>query len=188
MSPQGKGSPEIAASIVAAKTALARIYTNWSVRGPSLEASTAVTAMAQEEAGHARVLKRLTKDADGNPLTCLDRNPESWPQMIGTVGAVEVAMGRIIRALSRSRNEEWRGRAVKMAMEERFHEDFFSGWSASLSRESEGARRVYEEARIEADREVTGWLENLDALAADAGILAEGELLRGRPLQRTHEL
>lgn len=187
MSAQTTESAELAAAIVGAKSALARVYTGWSVRGPSLEASTAVTAMAQEEAGHARVLKRLAKDAEGRRPACLEADPDSWPQMIGTAGAVELAMGRIIRALSRSSNEEWRGRTVKMAMEERFHEDFFTGWSASLSRESEGARRAYEEARERADQEVRAWLERLDALAAGAGILAAGELLRDRPLERARE-
>lgn len=167
----------VIASIVEVKLDLARIYTAWSVRGPKLEASTAVTAMAQEEAGHARVLGgMLGTEARGQAVESLRQPIDSWPQMLGVVGPADVAVGRLAAILASCPHQQLRSRAGKMRQEEIFHEAFFLGWSKLLLAEPEAVRRCFETSWSRSASEVEAWLKDVDRFAADARLAEAGQV------------
>ena len=170
---------QLIAAMVAVKQQLAGIYTDWCVRGPKLEASTAITAMAQEEQGHARVLSGLLETAStSEALPCLGRPLASWPEMVGSAGPADVALARLTRALATCPDPALQARLRKMADEERFHEAFYQGWFALLETDEPAVARIFWDARIRAEAEVVNWLGNLDALATEAGLAPAGTLRR----------
>jgi ring-1,2-phenylacetyl-CoA epoxidase subunit PaaA/ring-1,2-phenylacetyl-CoA epoxidase subunit PaaC len=167
------------AAIAAVKTDLAWLYTDWSVRAPTLESSTAITAMAQEEVGHARVLGGLVDESvEGERIACLREPVASWPELLGTVAPAELALAELARALGACRHDALRARVRKMADEERFHELFVEGWSALLEDDAPDVTAAFRQALGRAQEQTAAWIERLDADAAagdvlDAGALAE---------------
>jgi 1,2-phenylacetyl-CoA epoxidase catalytic subunit len=174
-----QATQHLVASIVAVKFDLARIYTHWSVRGPKLEASTAVTAMAQEEAGHARVLAGLLEPAaPGHVVESLRAPIVSWPQMVGTAGPADIGVARLTRVLASCGHQQLRSRMGKMSQEEAFHEAFFRGWSELLKAESGPVERSFEESWARSGAEVQAWLLAIDELAAAGGLAESGQVAR----------
>ncbi|MEA2252126.1 MAG: hypothetical protein QOI62_732 [Solirubrobacteraceae bacterium] len=181
----------LVAAVAAVKVDLGWLYTDWSVRAPTLESSTAVTAMAQEEVGHARVLGGLVAgDLEGERIACVRDGASTWPALVGTVGPVELALGRLTRALAGCRHDALRSRARKMAEEERFHELFVEGWSDLLGADAPEVSGAFFEAVARSQGQTAAWVASMDALAAegdvlDAGVLAHDCLARvmaiGRP-------
>jgi ring-1,2-phenylacetyl-CoA epoxidase subunit PaaC len=168
----------LAAAVVAVKEDLGWMYTDWSVRTPTLESSTAVTAMAQEEVGHARVLGGLVPDGvAGEPIPCLRDQAPTWPELIGIVTPVELALAELTRALADCRHDLLRSRTRKMADEERFHELFVEGWSNLLGADTTEVSGAFFAAARRSQPETGAWVERLDALAADGDILDSGTLV-----------
>src|SRR5262249_41452742 len=143
--------------------ALHEIYTQWSVRGPSLESSTAIAAMSQEQAGYAKTLDRL---ADGvSPEVCpvpsLRAVPATWPELIGAAGTVELALAAAL--------DQWRAGAEgsltrnldKMAQEIGYHARFFRGWFQELDDDTSQVGVLFDRARATTEQEVWSWLSTL---------------------------
>ena len=93
-----QATQRLVASIVAVKFDLARIYTDWSVRGPKLEASTAVTAMAQEEAFHEAFFRGWSEvlRAESGPVERTFK--ESWARSGAEVRAWLLAIDELAAA------------------------------------------------------------------------------------------
>lgn len=167
------------AAMAAVKNDLAWLYTDWSVRAPTLESSTAITAMAQEEVGHARVLGGLVGEGvEGERIACLGQPVASWPELLGTVAPAELALAEMARALGACRHEALRARVRKMADEERFHELFVEGWSALLEEDAPEVTAAFRQALGRAQEQTAAWIERRDGDAAagdvlDPGVLAE---------------
>src|SRR5882672_1453182 len=126
----------LAAAVAAVKDELARVYTVWSLRGPTLEACTALTAMAQEEAGHARALLAVSGDQPPeHRLAFLEHVPDDWPELVGSAGTAE------------------------MAVEESFHEDLFRGWFRILSGDAPAVAERFRDAARAARAEIGDWLK-----------------------------
>jgi 1,2-phenylacetyl-CoA epoxidase catalytic subunit len=166
------------AAVAAVKADLGWTYTDWSVRAPTLESSTAVTAMAQEEVGHARVLNGLVQgEVEGERIACVHEPASSWPELIGIVSPVEFALAGLTRALAGCRHDGLRSRARKMADEERFHELFMEGWSGLLGTDTTDVSSAFREALRRSEPETAAWVERLDALAAEGDVLDPGTLV-----------
>jgi hypothetical protein len=170
MSGKPAAARRIAGDLAAVKFRLARIYLEWSVAGPTLEASTAMAAMAQEEAGHARSVRRMAdgETSDPLPLPVLEKSPESWPELIGHVGAAELTLALILDGLNACGDADVRRHVAKMAVEERYHRRFYTGWFAELEGEDSAAGGVFRECRSVAEAQATDWLH---ALATPLAVL-----------------
>jgi len=167
----------LAAAVAAIKDELASVYTVWSLRGPTLEACTALTAMAQEEAGHARALLAVSGDQPPeHRLAFLEHVPDDWPELVGTAGTAELAVSAVVHALRAGQNPGLASRTAKMAVEESFHEDLFRGWFRILSGDAPAVAERFRDAARAARAEVGDWLKALDELAVEAGVAAPGEL------------
>jgi 1,2-phenylacetyl-CoA epoxidase catalytic subunit len=167
----------LAAALATVKEDLARVYTVWSLHGPTLEACTALTAMAQEEAGHARALLAVSGNQEAaSPLACLHDVPEEWPELVGRAGTVELAVASVVHALRAGADPALAARTAKMSVEEGFHEDLFRGWFRVLEADVPAVAEPFRDAVRVAEGEVRDWLKVLDDLAVDAGVCAPGEL------------
>lgn len=141
-------------------TALSEIYTQWCVRGPSLEASSAIAAMSQEHAGYSKMLDRLAEGAtpDISPVPSLRRSPSTWPELIGVSGTAELALAAAV--------DEWRRAAAgsatrnltKMAQEMAYHARFFRGWFQEFDGDTSQAGDLFRRARGVSEPEVQSWL------------------------------
>jgi hypothetical protein len=175
---QAPADQRLAAAVAAVKADLGWMYTDWSVRAPTLESSTAVTAMAQEEVGHARVLGGLVPDdLAGDAIPCLQGTAASWPELIGVVAPVELALAELTRQLAVCRHELLRSRARKMAEEERFHELFVEGWTGLLGADEGEVSAAFAEGVRRSRDETAAWVQRLDALAAEGDVLDAGALV-----------
>ena len=155
----------VGADLAAVKFRLARSYLEWSVGGPTLEASTAMAAMSQEEAGHARSIRRMGGGAVSDPLPfpVLEKSPESWPELIGTLGVAELTLATILDGLSACPDADVRRHVAKMAVEERYHRRFYTGWFTELAGDDSTAGEIFRERRSVTEAQARDWL---DALAA----------------------
>jgi Phenylacetic acid catabolic protein len=151
----------ISADLASLKLALRRLYVVWCVGGPTLEASSAVAAMAQEEAGHARILARLagtaTATVDVSRLVPIDE-VTSWPQLVGVAGPLENALAALLDGLKSAEEPEFSRNLTKIAAEERYHAQFYVGWFHELERNDNDAGRIFKAARVEAEARVAEWL------------------------------
>ncbi|MDQ1497189.1 MAG: hypothetical protein QOD57_5097 [Actinomycetota bacterium] len=168
----------LASALAAVKKDLAWIYTTWSLQGPTLEACTALTAMAQEEAGHARALLGVAGiERRDHGIPCLETMPETWPELVGTAGMVELAVIDVVRALRDGANPSLSARTAKMTVEEGFHANLFHGWFPILAADARAVSERFAAAVRRTVPEIEKWLGGLDDLAVEAGVAAPGELL-----------
>jgi hypothetical protein len=161
---QAQALERVAAELAAAKERVARIFTDWSIRGPTLEASTALAAMAQEAAGHARVCGRLAGHCPPDnlrPPQGLTTIPSSWPELIATVGTAELALGLLLDRLVASEDPPIRRQLAKMAVEERYHRRFFLGWFAELENDPSPAGALFTSARATGEADALAWLDRM---------------------------
>lgn len=166
----------LASAVAAVKLDLAWIYTTWSLQGPTLEACTALTAMAQEEAGHARALLGVAGvERRDHGIPCLETMPETWPDLVGTAGLVELAVVDVVRRLRDGANPTLAARTAKMAVEEGFHAHLFHGWFPLLADDAPAVAERLDKAVRRATPEIEKWLSGLDDLAVEAGVVAPGE-------------
>jgi 1,2-phenylacetyl-CoA epoxidase catalytic subunit len=122
---------------------LAHRLAGWGVGAPALESAVACTAIAQEEAGHARGLYSLLEDfpSDVRPVPLereddrsrkyavsflLDRN-DSWYRAVAALALMDFAMTTLLEACVDSSVAELRKRADRILGDERFHMRYVEG-------------------------------------------------------------
>lgn len=121
-------------------------YAEWMLGAPELETGIALSSMAQDEWGHARLLYALLKDsedvdvlehgrsaADYRNIEVLDDPTGSWPATVALMALVDVAISVQLEALRASSYEPLRQRVEKMLEEERFHEAHGAAWFRRLA-------------------------------------------------------
>jgi 1,2-phenylacetyl-CoA epoxidase catalytic subunit len=146
----GELSPELAqacANLVVTladnKYYLAHRLATWGVGAPTLESAVACTAIAQEEAGHARGLYSLLEDfpRDVAPLplerdddrqrkyalTYLVEPTTSFVRGVAALTLADRACTVLLEAAAASSFEGLRKRAVRILSDERFHQRYADG-------------------------------------------------------------
>lgn len=123
-------------SLADVKASLGRRYTEWSIRAPELEAMIATIAMAQEERGHSAVLRRLLR-ASGEPAAVfvpevLDREADSWVELISMAFVFDGAVTALMRAVSEGGSESLGPFTGKILQEEHYHSLFADQWVGRL--------------------------------------------------------
>src|SRR5262249_30713966 len=125
----------------------------WGVGAPTLESAVACTAIAQEEAGHARALYSLLEDfpRDVAPvalereddrerkyvLSVLRRPDGSFVRGIVALTLVDRALGVMLEACAESSFGELRKRAVRILGDEPFHRRYADGRVRELAARSD---------------------------------------------------
>jgi ring-1,2-phenylacetyl-CoA epoxidase subunit PaaC len=191
--------PEVAAgaaSVIVAvadnKFLLAHRLATWGVGAPTLESSVACTAIAQEEAGHARVLYSLLESfpEEHRPLP-LEREEDrerkyalsflrdgstSWVRGIAAFTLVDRALTTLLAACSESSVSELRKRALRILGDEGFHQKYADGRVRELA-ESPPTRRALEARMAKLLPEVLCWFgpegEPGLELLVEAGVLSQ---------------
>ncbi len=186
------------------KYLLGRRYAEWCSSGPTLEASVAAAAMAQDELGHARALYPLLRTlapeagvalgAEIEPETRtqftamrgVEREFAAWPDFVAANLLIDGALTQIFVAAQESRYEPLAGRSRKVLQEERTHALFAAGWARRLAQEGGALHAAMEAALRRVWDETLCWFGptaqagEADALAA-AGVLdATPDELRAR--------
>ena len=191
--------PEVAAgasSVVVAvadnKFLLAHRLATWGVGAPTLESSVACTAIAQEEAGHARVLYSLLESfpEEHRPLplereedrerkyamSFLRETSTSWVRGIAAFTLVDRALTTLLEACRDSSISELRKRALRILGDEGFHEKYADGRVRELA-ESPPTRSALETELTALLPEVLCWFgpdgEAGLELLVEAGVLSQ---------------
>lgn len=178
-------------------------YAEWCDGAPTLEASVAASAMAQDELGHSRALLPLLKDfQDVDPaipdeatrdrysaVAYLDQPFATWPTFVAANILIGGALTIALEAARASRYVPLRTRAGKILEEERFHWLHGEGWLKRLAADDkhgiELARRIDEilpQALCWFGPAREDWLAREEILAADADKLRVRFLNRCGPL------
>jgi 1,2-phenylacetyl-CoA epoxidase catalytic subunit len=163
----------ISAQLSQLKTGLRQLYVQWCVSGPTLESSSALAAMAQEESGHARILSRLAADATAaaQVQTLLPAEQiSSWPELVGTAGPLEVMLAALIAELKDAGDPGVSRNLAKIAVEESHHAQFFLGWFQELGANRNAAGASFAAVREQSEARIAEWLAASAALFAEAGI------------------
>ena len=152
-------SPEVAqatahvvVSLADNKYFLAQRLATWGVGAPTLESAVACTAIAQEEAGHARGLYSLLEDfpPDVAPrplerehdrerkyvLSYLLEPTTSFVRGVAALTLADRACTVLLEAASASSSDGLRKRAVRILADERFHRRYTDGRVRELARSS----------------------------------------------------
>jgi ring-1,2-phenylacetyl-CoA epoxidase subunit PaaC len=122
---------------------LARRLAAWGVGAPTLESAVACTAIAQEEAGHARGLYSLLEDfppevaplpleRDGDrerkyALSYLVEPTTSFIRGVAALTLADRAFAVLVEAATTSSFDGLRKRAVRILADERFHQRYANG-------------------------------------------------------------
>jgi ring-1,2-phenylacetyl-CoA epoxidase subunit PaaC len=182
---------------------LAHRLAGWGVGAPALESAVACTAMAQEEAGHARGLYSLLEDvaSDLRPVP-LERGDDrdrkyavsylldasdSWYRAVAALTLMDFAMTTLLEACTDSSVAELRKRADRILGDEQFHIRYVEGRLRELGASPAEAAALEEELAALLP-ETLCWFgppaePGLELLVA-AGIVARGnEELRERYLE-----
>jgi 1,2-phenylacetyl-CoA epoxidase catalytic subunit len=130
-------------SVADNKYFLAHRLAGWGVGAPALESAVACTAIAQEEAGHARglysLLEHLPADSRPVPLEREDdrarkyavsfllSRSESWYRAVAALALVDLAMTTLLEACVGSSVAELRKRADRILGDEGFHQRYVEG-------------------------------------------------------------
>ena len=143
-------SPELAVStanvvvtLADNKYFLAHRLATWGVGAPTLESAVACTAIAQEEAGHARVLYSLLEDFPREvaprplereddrerkyALSFLIEPSTSFVRGVAALTLADRALSVLLRAAASSTFEGLRRRAGRIIADERFHQRYADG-------------------------------------------------------------
>lgn len=139
---------DVLGRLAIAKHALGYRGAYWTARAPGLELKMALTGMALEEEGHAKVLEGFASERLGHPA--VDRQSlvtwsawpgqvapgaspdEAWPDALMTYGAQDAAITVALAALADAAPAGLADRARKMLQEEEFHTLFVSEALAML--------------------------------------------------------
>jgi 1,2-phenylacetyl-CoA epoxidase catalytic subunit len=183
---------------------LAHRLAGWGVGAPTLESAVACTAIAQEEAGHARGLYSLLVDLPSElrpvPLEREDDRDrkyavsylldgsDSWYRAVAALALMDFAMTTLLEACMDSSVAELRRRADRILGDERFHLRYVGGRLRELAASPAEAAALEDELAALLP-ETLCWFgppaePGLELLVA-AGILAHGnDELRNRFLEK----
>jgi 1,2-phenylacetyl-CoA epoxidase catalytic subunit len=151
-----------AANVVVAiadnKYFLGRRLAEWGVAAPALESAVACTAIAQEEAGHARALYALLEDFPREvapialereddrerkyALSFLRRPDRSFVRGIAVLTLVDRALTTMLEACAESSFAELRKRAVRILGDESFHQRYTDGRVRELAGRADFEREL----------------------------------------------
>jgi ring-1,2-phenylacetyl-CoA epoxidase subunit PaaC len=137
---------------------LAERYTEWQVRAPTLESDLALSNIAQDELGHARLWYDLLMDLgyeesdlvferghDGwrhSTLAELPFDTGDWADPIVRSYLYDVAEELRLAALADSSYERIASRVEKIQGEEEYHREHAENWMERLAEGDEGRERV----------------------------------------------
>ncbi|HUG39686.1 MAG TPA: Phenylacetic acid catabolic protein [Longimicrobiales bacterium] len=127
-------------------------YAEWMLGAPELESGIALSSMAQDEWGHARLLYALLKDSEDVELLehgreageyrnieVLDAPTDSWGDAVVLMALVDMALSVQFEALRTSSHEPLRQRVEKVLEEERFHAAHGAAWFRRMARGTEAS-------------------------------------------------
>jgi 1,2-phenylacetyl-CoA epoxidase catalytic subunit len=186
---------------------LAHRLASWGVGAPALESAVACTAIAQEEAGHARglysLLEHLPSGLRPVPLEREDDRArkyavsfllepsDSWYRAVAALGLMDSAMTTLLEACVGSSIAELRKRADRILGDERFHARYLDGRMRELGGSQTEAAAL--EAELEALLpETLCWFgppgeQGLELLVAAGVVTSRNDELRGRLLDELRE-
>ena len=137
---------------------LAERYTEWQVRGPTLEADVAIANIAQDELGHARLWYDLLEafgydqvdllwerePADFTHTTLVERpfDEGDWADCVVRGYLYDVAEHLRLESLADSSYPPIAGRIDKVRGEEHYHREHAQNWLERLCADEEGRSRV----------------------------------------------
>lgn len=184
------------------KRLLGMRYADWILGAPALEAGIACSAMAQDEWGHGRIFYAMLRDFGRDPdrlehgrepeayrsSELLDREPESWPELLALNVLLDAALTVQFEAMRESRFQPVHHKVSKLLEEERFHFAHGRGWTARLATAERGRERLAE-AFPPAWEACLRWFgraeDPVNGPLVEAGIVDAGpEELRRRWLER----
>jgi len=199
------------ANLVAAladnKYFLARRLATWGVGAPALESAVACTAIAQEEAGHARGLYSLLEDlpsalrpvplereddrARKYAVSFLLEPTESWYRAVAALALMDSAMTTLLEACVDSSLAELRKRADRILGDEWFHARYVDGRMRELGH-SPAEAAVLEEELGSLLPETLCWFgpsgeQGLERLVAAEIVTLRSDELRERFLDELRE-
>jgi 1,2-phenylacetyl-CoA epoxidase catalytic subunit len=179
---------------------LAHRLVGWGVGAPALESAVACTAIAQEEAGHARGLYSLLEEfpEELRPVP-LERGDErdrkyvvsfllnasqSWYRAVASLALIDFAMTTLLDACADSSVAELRKRAVRILGDETFHQRYVEGRLRELAAEPPEAL-VLEDELAALLPETLCWFgpageQGLRALVAGGIVASDNDALRAR--------
>jgi 1,2-phenylacetyl-CoA epoxidase catalytic subunit len=182
---------------------LAHRLAGWGVGAPALESAVACTAIAQEEAGHARGLYSLLEDfpEDLRPVP-LERGDDrsrkyavsflldgsdSWYRGVAALALMDYAMTTLLEACVGSSVGELRKRADRILGDETFHQRFAEGRLRELGASPPEARALEDELAALLP-ETLCWFgppdePGLELLVAGGIVTQAGDALRERFLE-----
>lgn len=180
-------------------------YSDWLLGAPSLETGIAASSMAQDEWGHARLLYAMLKDLELDPVSvehdrsageyasmeALDEPFPDWASVAAGMVLVDGALTELLRGFAEGVYEPARSRVPKMVAEEAFHTSMGEAWFRRLGGGT-GEGRALLTAAVEGM--LPGVLQLLDppdvlrATLAGAGVLPDGQSMRGAFLERVGPL
>ena len=160
-------------------------YSDWLLGAPSIEAGIAVSSMAQDEWGHARLLYAMLKDVGLEPLKIEHERPaeeytsvgalagafENWAGIVAAMTVVDEAISVALLGFSRGRYEAARTRVPKMLAEEEFHASLAKAWYRRIAESSSKARSLLRDSTRGLLPPVLAWL-GADDEAAKAMVTA----------------
>jgi ring-1,2-phenylacetyl-CoA epoxidase subunit PaaC len=133
-------------------------YTEWQVRAPTLESDIALSNIAQDELGHARLwYDLLERFGDDETDLIWERDPATfrhstlvelpfeagdWADAVVRTHLYDVAEDVRLHALAESSVPAVRDRVGKVLEEEEYHLDHAHSWLEHLAADEEGRRRV----------------------------------------------
>jgi len=133
-------------------------YIEWQVHAPTLESDLAISNIAQDEFGHARLWYDLLEDfGDDEPALIWERDPGSfrhatlvelptrqgdWGDTIVRGYLYDVAEQLRLEAVAESSYAPLRERVGKVQSEERYHREHAQNWLERLTDDEPGRARV----------------------------------------------
>lgn len=181
-------------------------YSDWVVGAPSIEAGIAVSSMAQDEWGHARLLYAMLKELDVDPrevehtraaeeyasVDVLDVPFADWAAVVAGMVIVDGAITVALDAFCRGTFDPACSRIPKMISEEEFHRSLGVAWYKRLAGSgSEEARNLLRGATEAALPLLLRWLsapDEVSPLLVAAGITDPGDVQVAAFLDRIREL
>ena len=188
------------------KRLLGMRFGNWILGAPELEAGIACASMAQDEWGHARLLYALLRDfgedvdrlehgragSEYRNIGVLDREPQSWPELVAVNVLVDSALTLQLEALTSSAFLPLRQRVQKLVEEETFHAAHGAAWLRRIAAAGDDARAEMKAAVGRIAPAVLQWFGPDSArarLLREASIVdAAGSDMRNRLIQRVAPL
>ncbi len=192
-----KGFRRLILSLADTKRILGIRYSDWLLGAPSIEAGIAVSSMAQDEWGHARLLYSVLKDFGDDPLEVehsrdasayasvdtLDRPFPDWSAVVVGMVVVDGVLSSALEGAGSGAYEPLSGRVSKMLAEEEFHGELGRAWLRRIA-ESSGVGRARLRERVEEVLLPTlrGLLptDPLQGRLVEAGLTASSQELRDR--------